>query len=536
MPLFRNSNALRILLLTSHHLSAYTWSRKVFSPSGQFGINEQGVAEFGRYLVDSPDIPLYLVVDLAEEDFRNETVPHVIGGDRRILHQRKLSQLFRTSEYCCALIQGRETQGRRDDKVLFSALTNNDRLAPWINCILENKIPLKGVSSTPILMEFLARHLHFEPVPHLLLVTTHPPSGLRLTYLQNCHLKFSRLLALPNIAAGSLTEAVMTESRHTRQYLERLKLIQRDQPMEIHVLTSPEGCNGFADRDKHNLSSGNLLPVHFHETGAIAGESGIDIPSEALGATAICLVHALRAKGLPNSYGPKTVVRYHDIAQIQRIMNFAGVVLVLLSLMTGIPSLITGVKDLTQAQRLSNESRWLEQQYQTLRRNFPSPPIPAGEMKNVVETVDAIRRQSFSPMAMMTLISQALAYCPEIQLKDLDWRESAATPKTVSATGAEQGSGAGNQQTAPLLVQAILDGKSAVTTVLHGAIHPFTGYRNAHDSIAHLIAALEKTRGIQASALSMPMETRANTATKASLDGRAMQAEFSLKIEYQPTP
>jgi len=85
-------------------------------------------------------------------------------------------------------------------------------------------------------------------------------------------------------------------------------------------------------------------------------------------------------------------------------------------------------------------------------------------------------------------------------------------------------------------VQAILDGKSAVTTVLHGAIHPFTGYRNAHDSIAHLIAALEKTGGIQASALSMPMETRANTATKASLDGRAMQAEFSLKIEYQPTP
>jgi hypothetical protein len=444
--------------------------------------------------------------------------------------------LFRTAEYRCALVQGREAQGRRDDKVLFSALTSNDRLAPWINCILENKIPLKGICSAPILMEFLARHLRFEQVPHLLLVTTHPPGGLRLTYLQNCHLKFSRLLALPDMAAGSLADAVMTEARHTRQYLERLKLIPRDQPMEIHLFTSPEGCKGCVDWDKNSLPSGNLLPISIHETVTIAGESGIDIPPGALGATAISLVHALRDHDLPNSYGSKAVVRYHDIAQIRRIMNFAGIILILLSLMAGIPPLITGLKDLTQAQRLRNESKWLERQYQTLRQNFPSPPIPAEEMKNVVETIAAIRRQSFSPITMMTLISQSLACCPEIQLNDFDWRESAATPETVSATGAIQGSGAGDQQSATRLVIAILDEKSAVTTVLRGTIDPFTGYRNAHDSIARFITALEKTRWIQASALSMPMETRSNTATKARLDGLAIQAEFSLKIEYRPTP
>jgi hypothetical protein len=534
MLLFRNSNALRILLLTSHHLIAFTWSHKVLSPSGQFGIDDQGIAEFRRYLLDSPDIPLYLLADLVEEDFRNETVPHVLGKDRRILHQRKLSQLFRTSEYRCALVQGREAQGRRDDRLLFCALTNNDRLAPWITSILENKIPLMGVSSTPILMEFLAKHMHFEQVPHLLLVTTHPPGGLRLTYLQNCHLKFSRLLALPDMTAGSLAEAVKTESRHTRQYLERLKLIPRDQPMEIHLFTSAETG---ADWDMNSLSIGNLLPICFHETGSIAAASGFDILPDAIGATAICLVHALLDRALPNSYGPKAVVRYHDIAQIHRIMNFAGIAVILLSLMAGIPPLITGLKDLAQARRLGNESKWLERQYQSLRQNFPSPPIPAEEMKNVVETVEAIRRQSFSPMTMMTLISQSLACCPEIQLKDFDWQEeSAATPETVAATGARQGSGAGDRQAATRLVQAILDKKTAVTTVLSGAIDPFTGYRNAHDSIARLIAALEKTRGIQASALSMPMETRANSATKASLDGLAIIPEFSLKIEYRPAP
>jgi hypothetical protein len=82
----------------------------------------------------------------------------------------------------------------------------------------------------------------------------------------------------------------------------------------------------------------------------------------------------------------------------------------------------------------------------------------------------------------------------------------------------------------------MLNEKSVVTTVLHGAIDPFTGFRTAHDSIARFIAALEKTRGIQVSTLSMPMETRADTATKASLDGLAVKAEFSLKIAYRPTP
>lgn len=534
MPFFRNSNALRILLLTARHLSAYTWSRKRLSPSGQFGIDEQGLAEFSRYLVDSPDFPLYLIADLVEEDFKNETVPHVLGRDRRILLERKLSQLFRTSEYRCALVQGREAQGRRDDNVLFSALTNNDRLVPWINCILENKIPLKGIGSASILMEFLARHMHFEQVAHLLLVTTHPPAGFRLTYLQNGRLKFSRLLALPDDSGGGLAEAVMTESRHTRQYLERLKLIQRDQPMEVHLFTSAEGC---VDGDGKNHAGGSLLPIRFHDTAAIAGESCIDILPDALGATAICLVHALGSRGLPNAYGSKTVIRYHDIAQIHKILNFASISVILLSLAAGIPPLITGLKDLTQAQRLRNESKWLEQQYQVLRRDFPTPPVPAEEMKTVVETVNAIRKQTFSPLSMMTLVSGSLAGCPEIQLNDFEWQESgAATPDAVSNPGAGQGPGAGDQQSAARLVQAMLADKSTVTAVLRGVIDPFTGYRNAYDSIGRFIASLQKSRGIQASALTMPMETRANTATTARLDGLAVQAEFSLKIEYHPTP
>jgi hypothetical protein len=303
--------------------------------------------------------------------------------------------------------------------------------------------------------------------------------------------------------------------------------------MAVHLFTSAEE---YADWNKNSYESGNLLHFHCHETEAIAGDSDIEIPDGAIGATAISIVHALRTKGLPNPYGSKTVVRYHDIAQIRKIMNYSSMLIISIGFVSGIHPLITGIKDLAHTQRLNNESTWLDQQYQTLRQNFPSTPILAEDMKNVVETVEAIQSQSFSPMDMMAQISLSLACCQEIQLKTFDWQESTPDVKTASTSRTFPGIGARDQKAATRLMQAILDRKLAVTAELRGVIDPFTGYRNAHDSISRFISALEKTRGLQASALTMPMETGAQTATKASLDGLPIQADFSLKIDYRPTP
>jgi hypothetical protein len=43
---------------------------------------------------------------------------------------RKLAQIFRNTPYRYAQLQGREAEGRRDDRVMYTAVTNPEVLRP----------------------------------------------------------------------------------------------------------------------------------------------------------------------------------------------------------------------------------------------------------------------------------------------------------------------------------------------------------------------------------------------------------------------
>jgi len=57
---------------------------------------------------------------------------------------RKLRQYYRNSPYCAASLIGRDNSKRRDDRFLFSALTNPDIVAPWLNVLVEHELPVGG--------------------------------------------------------------------------------------------------------------------------------------------------------------------------------------------------------------------------------------------------------------------------------------------------------------------------------------------------------------------------------------------------------
>ena len=92
----------------------------------RFANDEAGLAAFSTYLRDWQNIPTRIVVDLIEEDLRVETLPHLRGRDRRVVLERRLSQLYRATPFRLAVLQGRETTGRRDDIALCTAITQNE--------------------------------------------------------------------------------------------------------------------------------------------------------------------------------------------------------------------------------------------------------------------------------------------------------------------------------------------------------------------------------------------------------------------------
>src|SRR5690554_3834743 len=134
----------RAVFLSADKLAVYHWVNGELGSSYLFDVSPDGQQYFDRYLKETGPLATWFLVDLVEEEYRHDTIPHVFGADRAAVIARKKARLFRDTQYFYADIQEREPDGRRDDRVLFMALTNPDLLAPWLDILHANKIPLAG--------------------------------------------------------------------------------------------------------------------------------------------------------------------------------------------------------------------------------------------------------------------------------------------------------------------------------------------------------------------------------------------------------
>ena len=83
------------LYLANSRMVSMTTRGKRIEMRREFAVSGAGVAEFERYLGGLEAIPAHIFTDLAEEDFRLDTIPHVGRGDQQAVLARKLSQIFR---------------------------------------------------------------------------------------------------------------------------------------------------------------------------------------------------------------------------------------------------------------------------------------------------------------------------------------------------------------------------------------------------------------------------------------------------------
>lgn len=172
-------------------MTVFDWDGKKLFGSRDFQPDDQGFSDFEKLLRSSVNFPSRLLVDMIEEDFRRESIPHVNIFDRRDLIQRHLERHYREEDYAYARVIGRSKVGRRDDQILLSALTNTGLLAPWLERLEEHKIQLMGIWSLPMLAEKLVRPMQIKH-EHVLIVSRQVRSALRNCYLHNGKLMISR--------------------------------------------------------------------------------------------------------------------------------------------------------------------------------------------------------------------------------------------------------------------------------------------------------------------------------------------------------
>lgn len=502
------------------HTEVYTWRRGALSAIHVFNADAEGIAEFAAHLSEHAKLPIYFLVDIIEEDFRLETIPHILGRSRAALINRKLEQAFRNEPYRHTALQERDKEGRRDDHLLLSALTNSEALSPWINTILECKMALAGLYSVPLLSQEIIRKLGLDKAPHLLLVTRQSDGGLRQSYFQNGYLKLSRLVSLAGNDSTALIAAVNEESAKIQQHLNNQRLLPRDQQLEIHLLFHESECHLLLDGCNNTPTHQFFSLVLQHTAAALKLDAGAAADAKSL------YLQFLARYSVGNQYAGTRESRYWRLKRVALAMKSSGIALVVFGILSAAVHISDGLNLSVQTDQILSQALRLEAEVQVMQNAFPSLPATPDILKGSVELAESLTAHPRTPETLMATIGRALDELPQVRLQRFKWILSSNPNQDIGA-----------KSVAPTPPDAVPseEGKKLELALLEGKIAPFTNYRNALAAVERLTAILNATPGLQATPLALPIETDPQAQLKGNLNEGAQPpaADFSLKLIYR---
>ena len=403
-----------VLCATSHSLLAGLWRAGKLQGSQAFNNDEAGHEAFAEFLKQYISIPMYLMADAVEEDYRLESVPHTTGAAKKELVNRKLNQFYRGLDYRTAHFVNRETDKRKDDKYLFVALNNADFLQAWVNLIREARVQLVGIYLLPMLSQVLVRQLKLMS-PHILLCEK-LSSGLRQTYLHNGRLRMSRLV--PNVpsAANQLGYFYLVETEKTRLYLISQRFITRETPLNL-VLASLDGSTqhisqGISQEQGIECSDINLSQF----------TKSLNLPTKLIEQMPELLhMHLLASGHVVDNLASEALTKEYDFSKLKQNIKLAALLLGLLGLFAAGGMLMQGLNYQSALKEATQDTVLQQRRYEEAAKNFPVTTIGAEDLKAAVELDKAISLYPKSPRRMMQVVSRALEQVPEVQLDRLHW-------------------------------------------------------------------------------------------------------------------
>lgn len=523
----------QLLYLTNDQLTAYQWGKGGHSTGLDFPNDETGWEAFSRHLAGFQDTPTYLLADLIEEDFQRDSLPHILGRSRQALVQRRLSQLYRDTPYRQAIQQGREEYGRKDDQMLFSALTNVELLKPWLNALLKQKTPLTGIYSPALLSAALVKKLGIAS-DNLLLVT-HLSSGLRQSFFQGSALKFSRLTPLTDHNPDTIADTTARETANTQQFLAGARLLPRGKPLDAVILARGE----ILQRLRPACLDTPAMAHSFLDLADAAALLDLKNP----GSVSLCdpLFLSLLGHAIP--------ARHYAQAEQTRCFSLwqARLVLYILSAGAGAGALLSAgangleaLQDYQQSRQMAVETRIAQSQYQAIIRSLPQTAASPQNMKAAVNIEQMIARNAPAPTQLLGIVSHALDTLPQIRINQLHWQistEEESADSQQSEPAPAPPSGAEGTAAAPSAMLVGIPKKPNQALLIEGEVTPFGhDYRTALESVRLFAAELGKNKQLQVEISRPPLDIRPTEKLtgKAGNEDADSKARFNLKLTFRP--
>ncbi|APV49724.1 hypothetical protein BWI17_08535 [Betaproteobacteria bacterium GR16-43] len=502
----------------------------------EFAVSGEGMEDFERHLKGLREIPTRVITDLIEEDFRLDTIPHVGFRDREAIISRKLAQIFRGTPYKYAMPLGREPEGRRDDRVLYTAITNAEVLRPWLEAIERLHVPLAGIHSAAVFSGNLLAALDLV-FPQTLLVTFTPGEAVRQTYFRDREIRFSRLTPVDLEPGQTLGSMLAEETTRTWQYLDSLRHFGQDDRLEVCVLVHPK------DRPSIEPALRDFAQIQYRllDIEQVAAKLGLKPPPLGSSAEEV-LVHLFLRKPVPNHFASPELRADATRRRARLLINQASIGILALGVGWGgfVASQVlrADTADKTSLQQLQS----LNREYDEIVRSLPSRGVGGAAMRESVAFYNGNLRGFPSLLDFMLPISQVLEVHPRVQLMQFAWQtasDAAVTPTLTSTTPRDAPPVRTTKRDAPVAPPVespdapFANGRFQVALIEATVRMDGVDFRAALGEVDQLAVEIGKVPGYRADVVDSPLDMRPGVGITGKLDEReaaTSEARFTLRV------
>lgn len=434
----------RLFYFTGYRLTVQHWKGRQLLACFSFESTDYGLGSFRHYLMRTEKIPGKLLVDVIEEDFRTEKIPHVGRHDRQSVISRLLDRFYRSSlDYCYSDIIGRAKSGRKDDVVFIAAITNPQIIQPWLNVIDECEIPLSGIWSLPLVSKKLL-NLIKATSGVVLLVSQQVNSNVRQSLFRDGKLISSRQ-SIINQDINDISDIgkyAVLEVNRTIEFLRSQNLVTEEEIINLHILGSDEQLHSLRQYFKIDGRSHNRETVTIHSVAEVQnklGLKGITTKFSDKIFAWLCLSQNVAA----SHYGRRqSFSRYYNMVAATAL--YAASLFVIITAGLFVQSNISNALEHEKAillleQEKSDYKNWYVNKFKDFEEVFKNASL----MNSAVELAQQITTNSAtSPLDFLISLSSVISQqeLGAVHIDKIEWRAhtelSKNTPLTTSANTA----------------------------------------------------------------------------------------------------
>jgi hypothetical protein len=414
--------ARHILYFTGEDHYLYRADAGALELEAKFSADDLGVGAFREFLRPRRGTLFALLADVPGEDFHEEQIPALRGGDRDAVVARRLASRYRDTRLATALSLGQVTAAeRRNERLLLASFTNTQQFAPWLDALEEAGARLTGVYSVPLLAPALAARLAAKDA-RVLLVSANR-AGLRQCYVENGRLRFARLERTVDMVPQALALFVRSETQRLVQYLTTLRALPRDGSPVQALVVAPSGERALFEREL--VSDARL---HFRAIDQDEAAQALKLRRAPEGAGAEALYAYLLARKAPREqFASREDRRRYFIWQLQRGIAGAGAAAFLACALVGGSRWLDVLGVRGQASDEMTQARSAAQEYERITSTFPVTDTSTENLKVTVVEFQRIAERTATPERALAHVARVLDKNPQFDLDDMKWSVGRAT-------------------------------------------------------------------------------------------------------------